>query len=65
MMFEETELKVDSPLIIREVNKSWFFVAKDPGEHKCTNHIYYRHFFVLDQVNDSDSSLTHVSSENQ
>ena len=65
MMFEETGLKVDSPLIIREDNKACISFSKDPGEHKRTKHIDYRHFFVRDQVNDGEVSLTHVSSENQ
>ena len=65
MMFEETGLKVDSPLIIREDNKSCISFSKDPGEHKRTKHIVYRRFFVRDQVNDGEVSLTHVSSENQ
>ena len=65
MMFEKTGLKVDSPLTIREDNKACISFSKDPGEHKCTKHIDYRHFFVRDQVNDGEVSLTHVSSENQ
>ena len=65
MMFEETGLKVDSPLIIKEDNKACISFSKDPGEHKRTKHIDYRHFFVRDQVNDGEVQLDHVPSEHQ
>ena len=58
-------LDEDSPLIICEDNKARISFAKDPGDHKRTKLIDYRHFFVCDQVNDGEVSLTHVSSENQ
>ena len=65
MLFEEPGLRVDNPLVIREDNRACIAFSKDPGEHKSTKHIDYRHFFVRDHVNDGDILLEPVDSENQ
>jgi hypothetical protein len=65
MLFEELGLRVDNPLVIREDNRACIAFSKDPGEHKRTKHIDYRHFFVRDHVNDGDILLEPVDSENQ
>ena len=65
MLLEESGLRVDSPLVIKEDNKACISFSKDPGEHKRTKHIDYRHFFVRDQVNDGEVLLDHVDSEHQ
>ena len=65
MLLEETGLRVDSPLVIKEDNKACISFSKDPGEHRRTKHIDYRHFFVRDQVNDGEVLLDHVDSEHQ
>ena len=65
MLCEETGIKVDRPLIIKEDNKSCISFSKDPGSHKRTKHIDYRHFFVRDQVNDGEIILDYVQSEFQ
>jgi hypothetical protein len=65
MLCEETGIKVDRPLIIKEDNKSCISFSKDPGSHKRTKHIDYRHFFVRDQVNDGEIVLDYVQSEFQ
>ena len=48
---------VVGPLIIKEYNKSCISFSKDPGSHKRTKHIDYRHFFVREQVNSGDIML--------
>ena len=65
MLFDETGLTVDSPLVIKEDNKACISFSKDPGEHKRTKHIDYRHFFVRGQVNDGEVLLDHVDSEHR
>jgi len=65
MLFEELGLRVDNPLVIREDNRACIAFSKDPGEHKRTKHIDYRHFFVRDHVNDGDTLLEPVDSGNQ
>ena len=54
MMFQETGLKVHSPLVIKEDNNAFISFSKDPGEQNHTQHIDYRHFFVSDKVNDGE-----------
>ena len=46
IMIKKTGLKLDGPLIICEDNKACIFFSKDPGEHRRTKHIDYKHFFV-------------------
>jgi len=65
MLMEEVGLKVDKPLVIREDNRACIAFSKDPGEHKRTKHIDYRHFFVRDHVNDGEVLLEPIDSENQ
>ena len=65
MLCEETGISVDKPLIMKEDNKSCISFSKDPGSHKRTKHIDYRHFFVRDQVNDGEIKLDYVESEFQ
>ena len=65
MLCEETGISVDRPLVIKEDNKSCISFSKDPGSHKRTKHIDYRHFFVRDQVNDGEITLDYVESEFQ
>ena len=65
MLMEEVGLKVDKPLVIHEDNRACIAFSKDPGEHKRTKHIDYRHFFVRDHVNDGEVLLEPIDSENQ
>ena len=65
MLCEETGISVDKPLVIKEDNKSCICFSKDPGSHKRTKHIDYRHFFVRDQVKDGEVLLDYVESEFQ
>ena len=65
MLCEETGISVDRPLVIKEDSKSCISFSKDPGSHKRTKHIDYRHFFVRDQVNDGEITLDYVESEFQ
>ena len=65
MLMEEVGLKVDKPLVIHEDNRACIAFSKDPGEHKRTKHIDYRHFFVRDYVNDGEVLLEPIDSENQ
>ena len=44
MMFKETDLKIDNPMIIREDNKACISFSKNPGKYKRTKHIDHRHF---------------------
>ena len=57
MLCEESGMLVVRPLIIKEDNKSCIAFSKDPGSHKRTKHIDYRHFFVREQVNSGDIML--------
>ena len=41
MIFEETGLKLDSRLVIREENKACILFLKDPGKHKRTKNIIF------------------------
>ena len=65
MLCEETGIAINTPLVIREDNKSCISFSKDPGAHKRTKHIDYRHFFVRDQVNDGEIILEYVESQLQ
>ena len=56
---------VDKSLIIKEDNKSCISFSKDPGSHKRTKHIDYRHFFVREQLNSVDILLDQIESELQ
>ena len=65
MLCEESGILVDKPLVIKEDNKSCISFSKDPGSHKRTKHIDYRHFFVCDQVNSNEIVLEYIESELQ
>jgi hypothetical protein len=65
MLCEECGILVDKPLVIKEDNKSCISFSKDPGSHKRTKHIDYRHFFVRDQVNSNEIVLEYIESELQ
>ena len=45
MLIEQVGLKVDKPPVIREDNHACIAFSEDPGEHKRTKYIDYRHFF--------------------
>ena len=67
MLREETGIGVNTPLVIKEDNKSCiaFMFSKDPGAQKRTKHIDNRHFFVRDQVIDGEIVLEYVESDLQ
>ena len=65
MLCEGSSMLVDRPLIIKEDNKSRISFSKDPGSHKRTKHIDYRHFFVREQVNSGDIMLDYIESDLQ
>ena len=65
MLCEETGLSVNKPLVIKEDNKSCISFSKDPGAHKRSKHIDYRHFWVRDQVNDGEVVLDYVETQYQ
>ena len=62
MLCEESGMLVVRPLIIKEDSKSCISFSKDPGSHKRTKHIDYRHFFVREQVNSGDIMLDYIES---
>ena len=65
MLFSEVGMKVQSPLIIREDNRACIAFSKDPGEHKRTKHIDYRHHFIREQVTQGEVVLEPVSTVDQ
>ena len=61
---EQVGLKVDKPPVIREDNHACIAFSEDPGEHKRTKYIDYRHFFDRDYVNDEEIIIEPIDSEN-
>jgi len=46
LLFEESGMKVDTPLVIKEGNQSCIAFTKNPGDHSRTKHIDVRACFV-------------------
>ena len=65
MLFEETGIKVDTPLIIKEDNQACIQFTKNPGDHMRTKHIDVRACFVRQWVEHGELVLEHVDTKEQ
>ena len=50
MLFEESGMKVDSPLVIKDDNQSCIAFTKNRGDHLRTKHIDVRACFVYQWI---------------
>ena len=65
MLFEESGMKVDSPMVIKEDNMSCISFTKNPGEHGRTKHIDVRSCFVRQWVDYGELVLEPVPTKEQ
>ena len=65
MLFEESGMKVESPLVIKEDNQSCIAFTKNPGEHSRTKHIDVRACFVRQWVEHGELVLEGVDTKEQ
>ena len=65
MLFEESGMKVDSPLIIKEDNQACISFTKQPGDHTRTKHIDVRNCFVRRWVEHGELVLETVDTTQQ
>ena len=65
MLFEESGMKVDSPMVIKEDNMSCISFTKNPGEHGRTKHIDVRSCFVRQWVDYGELVLEPVPTKDQ
>ena len=65
MLFEESGMKVDSPLVIKEDNQACISFTKQPGDHSRTKHIDVRSCFVRKWVEYGELELQQVDTTQQ
>jgi hypothetical protein len=65
MLFEESGMKVDSPLVIKEDNQACISFTKNPGDHTKTKHIDVRSCFVRQWVERGELELQGVDTTEQ
>lgn len=65
MLFEESGMKVDTPLVIKEDNQSCIAFTKNPGDHSRTKHIDVRACFVRQWVDYGELVLEGVDTKEQ
>ena len=65
MLFEESGMKVDTPLIIKEDNQACISFTKQPGDHSRTKHIDVRSCFVRQWVEHGELILESVDTKEQ
>jgi len=65
MLFEESGMKVDAPLVIKEDNQSCIAFTKNPGEHSRTKHIDVRSCFVRQWVEHGELVLEGIDTKEQ
>ena len=65
MLFEESGMKVDRPLVIYEDNQACISFTKNPGEHTRTKHIDVRSCFVRQWVDHGELVLEAVATTEQ
>ena len=65
MLFDETGLKVQDPLVIYEDNRACIAFSKNQGDHKRTKHIDYRHHLVREVVEVGEFILEPISTYDQ
>ena len=65
MLFEESGMKVEQPLIIKEDNQACISFTKQPGDHSRTKHIDLRSCFVRRWVEHGELILEQVDTKQQ
>jgi hypothetical protein len=65
MLFEESGMKVNAPLVIKEDNQACISFTKQPGDHTKTKHIDVRSCFVRQWVEHGELQLESVDTKEQ
>ena len=65
MLFEESGIRVDTPLTIKEDNQACISFTKNPGEHSRTKHIDVRSCFVRQWVEHGELTLEPIDTKDQ
>ena len=65
MLFEESGMKVNTPLVIKEDNQACISFTKQPGDHTKTKHIDVRSCFVRQWVEHGELRLESVDTKEQ
>jgi hypothetical protein len=65
MLFEESGMKVEQPLVIKEDNQACISFTRQPGDHTRTKHIDVRSCFVRRWVECGELVLEHVDTTQQ
>jgi hypothetical protein len=65
MLFEESGMRVEQPLVIKEDNQACISFTKQPGDHTRTKHIDVRSCFVRRWVEHGELVLEHVDTTEQ
>ena len=65
MLFEESGMRVDQPLVIKEDNQACISFTKNPGEHTRTKHIDVRSCFVRQWVEHGELVLEGIDTKEQ
>ena len=65
MLFEETGINIELPLVVKEDNQACIAFTKQPGEHSRTKHIDVRSCFVRQWIERGDLVLEPISTQCQ
>ena len=65
MLFEETGINIELPLVVKEDNQACIAFTKQPGEHSRTKHIDVRACFVRQWIERGDLVLEPISTQHQ
>ena len=65
MLFEESGMRVDNPLVIKEDNQACISFTKQPGDHTKTKHIDVRSCFVRQWIERGELELQHIDTAEQ
>jgi enoyl reductase-like protein len=65
MLFEESGMKVEQPLVIKEDNQACISFTKQPGDHTRTKHIDVRSCFVRRWVEHGELVLEQIDTSQQ
>ena len=63
-VLEKLNVKVQTPVLIGEDNKSTINFSEHPGSHRRTKHILKKYHFVREQVTLKNIKLQYVPTEN-
>ena len=62
---EELGLKVSIPIVLKEDSKACISFSEQPGNHRNTKHIDYRHHFVREGVQHGDIIMEYIETKFQ